>query len=282
MRISMDRFEGIMNLSPEKYIEKLLRRFNVGNAKTRNTPLGTHLKFSKRQSSLIKEEESHMSKVSYASAIGSLMYVMVCTRLDIAHAIELLSMFLSNPGNEHWEGVKWVLRYLKGTSKMHLSFRISNLTLQGFSDADLGGDLDGRKNTTCYTFTLGITTIHWKSKFQGRVSLSTTKVEYVAISEVAKEMIWLKNLLKELEKEQDESPFFSGSQNAICLVKNPIIHSRCKHIELKYHFIRYLINDENLFLLKILSAENPTDMLTKIVTTIRLRLYIASIDFQEN
>ena len=115
---------------------------------------------------------------------------------------------------------------------MHLSFRRSNLTLQGFSNVDLGGDLDGRKSTTGYIFTLGGTTISWKSKLQGRVSLSTIEAEYVAISEAAKEMIWLKNLLKELGKQQDDSPLFSDSQSAICLAKNPILHSRCKHIEL--------------------------------------------------
>jgi len=255
----------------------LLSRFNVRNAKTRNTPLGTHLRFSKRQSSQTEEEESHMSKVPYASAVGSLMYAMVCTRPDIAHAMEVVSRFISNPEKKHWEGVKWILRYLKDTSKMHLSFRRINLTLQGFSDADLGGDLDGRKST-CYIFTLGGTTISWKSKFQGRVSLSTTEAEYVAISEAAKEMIWLKNLLKELGKGQDESPLFNDSQSAICLAKDPILHSRCKHIELKYHFIRNLINDGDLFLLKIPGAENPTDMLTKTVTTTKLRFCIASTD----
>ena len=282
MRISRDRSVGILNLSQEKYIEKLLSRFNVGNAKTRNTPLRTHLKFSKRQSSQTEEEESHMSKVPYASAVGSLMYAMVCTRPDIAHAVGVVSRFLSNPGKEHWEGVKWILKYLKGTSKMHLSFKRSNLTLQGFSDADLGGDLDGRKSTTGYIFTLGGTTISWKSKLQGRVSLSATEAEYVAISEAAKEMIWLKNLLKELGKEQDDSPLFSDSQSAICLAKNPILHSRCKHIELKYHFIRNLINDGDLILLKIPGAENPADMLTKTVTTTKLRLCIASTGLQEN
>jgi len=133
----------------------LLSKFNVGNAKTRNTHLGTHLKFSKRQSSQTEEEESHMSKVSYAYAVGILMYVMVCTRPNIAHAVRVVNRFLSNPGKEHWEGVKWILRYLKGTSNMHLSFRRSNLNLQGFSDADLGGNLDGRKSTTGYIFTLG-------------------------------------------------------------------------------------------------------------------------------
>jgi len=144
---------------------------------------------------------------------------------------------------------------------MHLSFRRSNLTLQEFSYADLGGDLDGRKSTTRYIFTLDGTTISWKSKLQERVSLSTTEAEYVAISEAAKEMIWLKNLLKELGKQQDGSPLFSDSQMAICLAKHPILYSRCKHIELKYHFIKNLIIDKEVFLLKIASVENPADML---------------------
>ena len=92
----------------------------------------------------------------------------------------------------------------------------------------------------------------------------------------------MKNLLKELGKQQDDSPLFSDSQSAICLAKNLIFHSRCKHIELKYYFIRNLINDGDLFLLKIPGAKNPADMLTKIVTTTKLRLCIASIGLQEN
>ena len=92
----------------------------------------------------------------------------------------------------------------------------------------------------------------------------------------------MKDLLKELGKEQDESLLFSDSQSAICLPKNPILHSRCKHIELKYHFIRKLINDGDLFLLKIPGVENPPDMLTKTVTTTKLRLCIASTGLREN
>ena len=123
MRIFRNRSEGTLKLSQEKYIEKLLDRFNVGDAKTRNTHLGTHLKFSKKQCPQTNEEESHMSRIPYASAVGSLMYAMVCTRPDIAHAVGVVSRFLSNPVKEHWEGVKWILRYLKGTSKMCLYFR---------------------------------------------------------------------------------------------------------------------------------------------------------------
>ena len=280
MRILRNKSEGILKLSQEKYIHKLLDRFYLEDSKTRNTPLGSHLKFSKKQSLQTDEEKCYMSRVPYASAVGSLMYAMVCTRPDIAHAVGVVSRFLSNPAKEHWEGVKWILRYLKGTSEMCLCFRKGNLTLQGFSDADLGGDFDTKKSTTDYIFTLGGTAVSWKSKLQDRVALSTTEAEYIAISEAAKEMIWLKNFLNELGKEQDDAPMFSDSQSAISLAKNPVFHSRCKHIQLRYHFIRELINDGDLSLLKILGSKNLANMLTKAVTTDKLRLCIASVGLQ--
>ena len=142
------------------------------------------------------------------------------------------------------------------------------------------GDFDTKKSTTGYIFTLGGTAVSWKSKLQHRVALSTTEAEYIAISEAAKEMIWLKNFLNELGKEQDNASMFSDSQSAISLAKNPIFHSRCKHIQLRYHFIRELINDGDLSLLKILGSKNPADMLTKVVTTDKLRLCIASVGLQ--
>jgi ATP-binding cassette subfamily B (MDR/TAP) protein 1 len=201
LRISRNKSEGTLKLSQEKYILKLLDRFYLGDAKTRNTPLESHLKFSKKQSPKKDEEKWYMSRVPYASAVENLIYAMVCTRPDIAHAVGVVSQFESKPGKEHWEGVQWIPRYLKSTSGMCLWFRRSNLTLQRFSDLDLGGDLDTRKSTIGYIFTLGGTVVSWKSKLQRRVALSTTEVEYIAISKAAKEMIWLHNFLSELGKE---------------------------------------------------------------------------------
>src|SRR4029450_12534750 len=139
-----------------------------------------------------------MAKVPYASAIGSLMYAMVCTRPDIAHAVGAVSRFMANPGKRHWEAVKWILRYLRGTTDRCLCFRKGDLRLQGFVDADFAGEVDHKRSTTGYIFTMGTTTVSWVSQLQKIVALSTTEAEYIAVTEASKEMIWLQGLLTEL------------------------------------------------------------------------------------
>ena len=141
-----------------------------------------------------------MSKVPYASTSGSLMYAMVCTRPDIANAVRVVSRFMSRPGKQHWEAVKWILRYLKGSSDTSLCFTSASLKLQGYVNADFAGDIDSRKSTTMFVFTLGGTAISWVSNLQKIVTLSTTKAEYVATTEVENEMIWLHGFLDELGK----------------------------------------------------------------------------------
>ncbi|RVW39706.1 Retrovirus-related Pol polyprotein from transposon TNT 1-94 [Vitis vinifera] len=171
MRIIRDKANGTLKLSQSEYVKKVLNRFNMNEAKPVSTPLGSHFKLSKEQSPKTEEEMDHMSKVPYASAIGSLMYAMVCTRPDIAHAVGVVSRFMS-----------------------------ASLKLQGYVDADFTGDIDSRKSTTRFVFTLGGTAISWASNLQKIVTLSTTEAEYVAATEVGKEMIWLYGFLDELDK----------------------------------------------------------------------------------
>ena len=101
MRIIRDNANGILKLSQSKYVKKVLNRFNMNKAKPVSTPLGSHFKLSKEQSPKTEEEMDYMSKVSYASTIGSLMYAMVCTRPDIAHVVGVVSSFMSRPGKQH-------------------------------------------------------------------------------------------------------------------------------------------------------------------------------------
>ncbi|CAL5394802.1 unnamed protein product [Camellia sinensis] len=134
----------------------------------------------------------------------SLMYAMVSTRPDIAHAVGVVSRFLSNLGKEHWEAVKWILRYLKGTAKMCLCFRDAKPVLEGYTDSDMAGDLDGRKSTSGFLFTFAGGAVSWQSKLQKCVALSTTEAEYIAAAEAGKEMLWLKRFLQELGLKQEK------------------------------------------------------------------------------
>ena len=130
-----------------------------------------------------------MSKVPYASAIGNLMYDMVCTRPNIAHAVGVVSKFMSRLAKQHWEAVKWIMKYLKGSSDTCLCFTSASLKLQGYVGADFASDIDIRKSTTGFIFTLGGTAISWASNLQKIVTLSTTEAEYVATIKTGKEMI---------------------------------------------------------------------------------------------
>ncbi|KAL5761263.1 hypothetical protein ACOSQ2_020101 [Xanthoceras sorbifolium] len=280
MRIKRDTKSGTLLLSQAEYIKKVLSRFNMQDAKPVSTPLGIHFRLSKEQSPKTEEERTHMAKVPYASAIGSLMYAMVCTRPDIAQAVGAVSRYMNNPGKIHWEAVKWILRYLRGTTNKTLCFKGGDTTLTGYVDADLAGNVDIRKSTTGYVYTLGGTAVSWVSQLQKILALSTTEAEYVAVTEASKEMVWLQSFLEALGKKQEDNVLYCDSQSAIHLAKNPSFHSRTKHIQLRYHFIRSLLEDGILKLQKISGAQNPADMLTKTVTTDKLKLCSASVGLQ--
>jgi hypothetical protein len=137
MRITRDRKNHNLTLSQGEYIEKVLERFRMQNEKLVSTPLASHFKLTKEMCPKTHEEIEYMSRVPYSLAVGSLMYVMVCTRPDIAHAVGVVSRYMKNPGKEHWEVVKWILWYLKGTATHALFFGGSNTILLGYVDSDM-------------------------------------------------------------------------------------------------------------------------------------------------
>ena len=186
MEIASDRKAGKLWLSQEKYIKRVLERFNMKDSKPVNTPLATHFNLNKKAYPETEKEKESMSSIPYFSAVGSLMYAMVCTRQDIAHAIGLVSRYLSNPGKVHWEAVKWIFRYLRGTSKLSLCYGGGKPILESYTDADMAGDLDNRKSTSGYVFTFSGGAISWQSKLQKCIALSTTKAEYIAAVEASK------------------------------------------------------------------------------------------------
>jgi hypothetical protein len=164
MTITRDRKKREITLSQKQYIDKVVERFGMADAKVTPIPLAGHFRLSSELCPKTQEEKEFMEKIPYKSAIGSIMYAMVSTRPDIAHAVGVVSRFMSNPGKAHWEAVKWILRYLKGTSDYVLCFGGNKVQLQGYTDSDLAGDLDKRRSTTGYTFTFAGAAISWASR----------------------------------------------------------------------------------------------------------------------
>jgi hypothetical protein len=186
MKIIRDRKNHKLALSQGEYIEKVLERFRMQNAKLVSTPLAIHFKLNKEMCPKTQEEIEYISRVSYASTGGSLLYAMVCTRPDIAHAVGVVRRYMKNPGKEHWKAVKQILGYLRGTSTHALCFGGSNIVLQRYVDSDMAGDKDSRRSTTRYVFTIGGTTVSWILKLE----------KVVALSKKEESMLLLQRLLK--------------------------------------------------------------------------------------
>uniref|UniRef100_A0A2N9IQA1 Reverse transcriptase Ty1/copia-type domain-containing protein n=1 Tax=Fagus sylvatica TaxID=28930 RepID=A0A2N9IQA1_FAGSY len=241
MEIRRDREARKLWLSQKNYIRKVLEKFSMLDAKPVSTPLANHFRLSGSQCPKNEEEIENMSKVPYASAVGCLMYAMVCTRPDLAHAVSTVSR---QPGTN---------------------------SVVGYVDADYAGEVDDRRSTTGYVFTLSGGPICWKSILQSIVAMSTTEAEYMAVAEAAKEALWLKGLVKELGLNQGGVQMHCDSQRAIYLAKNQVYHARTKHIDVRFHKIRELIVTGDIVLEKVHTSENAADMLTKPVTTAKFK-----------
>ena len=206
----------------------------------------------------------------YRRAVGSLMYLMLCTRPDIAYAISQLSRFAANPSEKHYAALKRLFRYLKGTSDYGLAIDTQNQldTLIVYTDANWGRDND-RSSTGGYVFMFAGTAISWKSKRQATVALSSCEAEYIAESEAAKEAIWLQRLLGQLrvDRTQSSTPelvtIFGDNRGALALAKNQMYHARTKHVDIRYHFVREKVEEQLVKMEWIAGGLNPADGLTK-------------------
>ncbi|KAH9695612.1 hypothetical protein KPL71_022838 [Citrus sinensis] len=261
-------------LTQTGYLKRVVNRFGIVNSKHVTTPVATHFKLSKQHAPQEEADIDHMRRIPYSSAVGSIMYAMVCTRSNVVYGIGLVSMFMGNPGKEHWEAIKWLLRYLRGTEGHGVMFgQVSNASSKvlGYVDSDFAGDLDKRRSVTSLVFTLCGGAVSWKSTLQSVVALSTTEAEYIALTEAVKEALWLKGLVTELGLEQESVTVNCDSSSAIQLSKNPKYHERTKHADVRMHFIRDKIRSGVINVIKIPTEVNPADMLTKPLPTVKFR-----------
>lgn len=265
MEVTRDRPNRTLKLSQQGYIEKVLREFQMWNCSLKNdTPIDTHNKLRKAEPDF---EPTRGEIKWFQKAVGSLMYAMLGTRPDIAFAVSAVSRYAARPTQQHRSAVQRIFRYLRKTINYVLVFRGELAALAGYTDSDWAGDLDTRRSTSGYLFSVGSAVVSWSSKLQPTVALSTCEAEYIGQSNAAKEAIWLRRLLDEIRPEDMDEPkatiIFCDNQGAIALAKNPQFHSRMKHVEIQHNFVREKVSDGAIQLEYVNTESQVADGLTK-------------------
>ena len=263
IEVKRDRASGTIHLSQRSYIDSILRRFGFEDTKPVSTPFDTQVRLTLEQAPADAAEFAIMRDVPYREAVGALNWAALATRPDIAFAVSTVARFSANPGTAHWTAVKRIFRYLAGTRDLWLSYGESRRALVGYADAD-GSMTEDRRAITGYAFLIDGGAVSWSSKKQEIVSLSTTESEYVAATHGMKEALWLRNLLAEVfEPLADATTLFSDNQSAIALTRDHQFHARTKHIDVRYHFIRWVVENGTLRLVYCPTADMVADALTK-------------------
>ncbi|GKD68885.1 putative ribonuclease H-like domain-containing protein [Tanacetum coccineum] len=233
--------DGIF-ISQDKYVTEILKKFGFSDVKTASTPMETH-------KPLLKDADGEdVDEHLYRSMIGSLMYL-TSSRPDIMFAVCACARFQVNPKSSHLHAVKRIFRYLKGQPKLGLWYpKDSPFDLVAYTDSDYAGASLDRKSTTGGCQFLGCRLISWQCKKQTVVANSTTEAEYIAASNCCGQVLWIQNQLLDYGYNFMQTKIHIDNESTICIVKNPVFHSKTKHIEIRHHFIRDSYSKSVLFL----------------------------------
>jgi Reverse transcriptase (RNA-dependent DNA polymerase) len=260
LKIERNRQEQKMWISQEANVDEVIKRFNLSHAKTTPTPVASGTKLKSMNG---KELSAEMKSKPFRQVVGTLMYLMIGSRPDLAFAITNVSTYMSNYDREHWEAVKRVLRYVKGTKSHRLEYGGDSVKLSAYTDSDYAGDVAERKSTSGYVTFVGNCAVTWSSRKQRIIATSTAEAEYIALAHCAREVLFLRQFLKELGHPQQATVIREDNQACIKIAENPAHHARTKHIDVRYHFIRERIELEQITLEYVESKENIADIFTK-------------------
>jgi hypothetical protein len=265
--IEVQQQDGLITLRQTGYAKKLLEKGGMSDCNPCVVPMEARLKLSK-----VGEGEL-IDATFYRSLVGSLRYL-VHTRPDIAFAVSYVSRFMETPTTQHLAAVKHLLRYIAGTLEFGVSYGRGHGApkLLGYSDADWAGDVDDRKSMTRLIFFLGHSPISWQSQKQRGVAGSTCEAEYMVGATAACQGVWLSRLLGELQNEEPQAPrLLMDNKSAISLSKNTMFHERTKHIDTRYHMIRYYVEEGDLEIEYINTEAQLADLLMKALGRVRFQ-----------
>ena len=259
---------GFFCLKQTKYIEKILCRFNLQDAKISTTPLDPGYVKVRDDKSLMPNNET------YQQLIGALLYLAVNTRPDIAASVAILSQHNKEPTTVDWNEVKRVARYLKGTKHYELRLGQEDMSkgLIGFADADWAENKTDRKSNSGYLFQYHGASISWSCRKQTCVALSTTEAEYIALAEASQEAIWIRRLIEDFEQKKPERTIiYEDNQSCLKLICNNKYSNRTKHIDTKFHYVKDLRINGVVDYQYCPTEEMLADMLTKALGKIKLK-----------
>jgi hypothetical protein len=261
--MQIEKHDGHLLVHQEAYTKRILRQFNMENCHPISTPGDSSAKLHK------PEQDAGASKqFPYRELIGSLMYLAVWSRPDIAYITSVLSQYLENPDETHWNAGKRVLRYLAGTPKVGIKFGKGSDILIGYSDADYAGDIDNRLSRSGIIFVLNGGPVSWTSQKQSTISTSTCQAEYVAAFEATKSAVWLRRLMHDLGVKVDKpTPLMVDNQGTIHTIKNPASsHKRSKHWDIQYHYVQEQFKAGTIHAEYVCTKKQLADFLTKSLT----------------
>ncbi|KAK2382486.1 putative mitochondrial protein [Trifolium repens] len=277
--LQVKKMEDTIFISQSKYAKNIVKKFGIESATHKRTPAVTHIKLTK------DEKGVSVDQSLYRSIIGSLLYL-TASRPDISFAVGVCARYQAEPRMSHLAQVKRILKYVNGTSDYGIMYSHGeDSRLTGYCDADWAGSADDRKSTSGGCFFLGNNLISCFSKKQNCVALSTAEAEYIAAGSNCSQLLWMKQMLSEYNVEQDVLTLYCDNMSAINISKNPIQHSRTKHIDIRHHFIRDLVEDKVVTLEHVATDNQLADIFTKALDaskfeTLRGKLDICLIDDQ--
>ena len=274
MEIHRDRHNRRLCLSQSQHIANLLQEHSLQDCKPVSTPLNPGSRLSTSMCPQNDAEASEMRQYPYISVVGSLMYLAVTTRPDIAYAAGVLARFNSNPGPAHWQAAKHVLRYLKGTMDHSIIYQPSDSPepFITYSDADHGGNPDNGKSTGGYVVKIGSGAVSWSSKLQPLVALSTTEAEHISAVEAGKEILWMHQFMGELGYSvSGPSVLRMDNQSAIAVSKNPEHHGKMNHLSLHLFWLRDAVQDGLIAPTFVATEDMAADIFTKSLDCLKVQ-----------
>ncbi|WJX67886.1 hypothetical protein P8452_52313 [Trifolium repens] len=255
--LQVKQMEDTFFIFQSKYAKNIVKKFGIENASHKKIPATIHLKLTK------DEKGVDVDQSLYRSIIGSLLYL-TTSRPYITFAVDVCARYQAEPKMSHLTQVKRILKYVNDTSDYGILYsHYENSMLVGYCDADWAGSADDRKSTSGGCFFLGNNLISWFSKKQNSMALSTAEAEYIAAGSSCSQLLWMKQILSEYNVKQDVITLYCDNLSAINISKNPIQHNMTKHIDIRHHFIRDLVED-NIVILEHVTTENQlADIFTK-------------------